>query len=162
MKRYFIYKLTNKVTGEIYIGKSSSKNPKHRWQRGWGYRKKNGEGIGNIGRAIVQYGWDNFIPEVLETDLSKEEAIEKERYYIASYRATEPGVGYNIREEKYNHTTLYNEYQSEYQRTRYNNDGEYKQRRKEYFKKWEEKFKAEHGCTFTTWKKRQSKIAQND
>ena len=44
--------------------------------------------------AIVKYGWDKFITEILETDLILAEANIKERYYISEYDTVVNG--YNL------------------------------------------------------------------
>lgn len=73
-----IYKITNKVTGDFYIG--SSKNIKHRWAchkspARWAYRP----GM-KLYQAMAQYGLDSFIFEVIEeTTMLKE----REQYWIS-------------------------------------------------------------------------------
>lgn len=42
-------------------------------------------------KDIVQYGWDNFIHEILEEHLSEIEAISRERFYIAKYDCVNKG-----------------------------------------------------------------------
>lgn len=49
-----------------------------------------------IGRAIEKYGWDNFQHVILESGLSKEEASQKEEYYIKMYNTMDDRFGYNI------------------------------------------------------------------
>lgn len=44
--------------------------------------------------AIQKYGWENFSHEVLEENLTLEEANEREKYYIALYNTVEEG--YNV------------------------------------------------------------------
>ena len=72
-----VYKITNNITGDFYIG--SSKNIKQRWT---GHRSpstwKNWPGI-KLYKAMAQYGRDNFTIEVIEetTDLHN-----REQYYI--------------------------------------------------------------------------------
>lgn len=46
--------------------------------------------------AIQKYGWNNFIHCVLEENLTKEEACNKEVLYIKQYKTTEDEFGYNI------------------------------------------------------------------
>lgn len=46
--------------------------------------------------AIRKYGWNSFLHEVLEDDLSFEDACTKERYYIAKYQSLTSQNGYNL------------------------------------------------------------------
>lgn len=46
--------------------------------------------------AIKKYGWNNFVPEIIEDNLSEKQAKEKERYYISLYNSTNDEYGYNI------------------------------------------------------------------
>lgn len=46
-------------------------------------------------KAINEFGWDNIEHGVLEYGLTKEEASEKEEYYINLYQTTNPEYGYN-------------------------------------------------------------------
>lgn len=77
MKISGVYKITNNITGDFYIG--SSKNIKQRWTS---HRSpstwKNWPGI-KLYKAMAQYGRDNFTIEVIEetTDLHN-----REQYYI--------------------------------------------------------------------------------
>lgn len=77
MKIAGVYKITNNITGDFYIG--SSKNIKQRWTS---HRSpstwKNWPGI-KLYKAMAQYGRDNFTIEVIEetTDLHN-----REQYYI--------------------------------------------------------------------------------
>lgn len=79
-----IYKITNKINGKIYIGKSTTNNENYY-----------GSGI-SINRAIKKYGKENFTKKILEqcdnvTDLNK-----KEIFWINYYGSTNRVVGYNI------------------------------------------------------------------
>lgn len=87
-KNYCVYLHVNKFNGKIYIG-ITSKKPEKRWQNGYGYGKDT-----YFGRAIKKYGWNNFDHYILEYDLSKEEAGEKEKYYIQYFNSLTPN-GYN-------------------------------------------------------------------
>lgn len=87
-KNYCVYLHVNKFNGKIYIGITSRK-PEIRWRSGKGYSEDT-----YFGRAIKKYGWDNFGHYILEYDLSKEEAGEKEKYYIQYFNSLAPN-GYN-------------------------------------------------------------------
>lgn len=47
-----------------------------------------------FGFAIETYGWDNFKREILEDNLTEEEALEKEQQYIHSYNSIQ--AGFNV------------------------------------------------------------------
>lgn len=88
--RYCIYCHTNKVNGMKYIGRTRL-NPLHRWQEeGRGYDERN-----SFGKAIAEYGWDNFTHEILEYGIiGSDIADKKEREYIKRLNTVYPN-GYN-------------------------------------------------------------------
>lgn len=89
-KRYILYKHTS-PSGRVYIG-ITCKTPAARWGHGGsGYRLQK-----YFWRAIEKYGWDNFKHDVLLRNLTKEEAVEKEKEYIAKYRSNNRKYGYNL------------------------------------------------------------------
>lgn len=91
MNNYCIYIHTNLINNKVYIGKAIYP-PTHRWGQ-------NGNGYKNCPRfwsAILHYGWDNFSHDILEKDLSKEEADNKEIFYIQQYNSTNLDKGYNL------------------------------------------------------------------
>lgn len=85
---YTVYKHTS-PNGKVYIGITRD-NLQHRWKGGHGYVNN-----AHFFRAIQRYGWDAFEHEVLFTELTEAEAIEKERELIALYDSTNPAKGYN-------------------------------------------------------------------
>lgn len=93
MNNWIIYKHTF-PNGKHYIGKTSQ-TPEDRWGKdGNKYQKQK-----LIWRAIQKYGWNNVTHEILYTDLSKEEADNKEKECIKKYHShyKDPeGPGYNI------------------------------------------------------------------
>lgn len=83
----YIYKTTNKLNGKIYIGLSKfapQENPEY---LGSGYILK---------KAIECYGAENFVKVILEECSTQEELLERERYWIATLKANDRNVGYNI------------------------------------------------------------------
>lgn len=98
---YTIYKHTNLLNGKCYIGQTKQTDLTRRWTGGSGYRD-----TPRFNHAIKKYGWSGFTHEILETGLTKEEADEKEIYYIKKFRSNERGYGYNIREGGHNCGTL--------------------------------------------------------
>ena len=89
-KLFSVYKHTNLINGKVYIG-ITSKIPKRRWQNGTGYRTQQ-----LFWRAIEKYGWDNFHSEVLFSNLSKEDACNKEIELISLYKSNNNNFGYNV------------------------------------------------------------------
>ena len=62
-----------------------------RWDNGRSYKT-----CPLVNRAINKYGWDNIKHEILCYADSKEEAEEKERFYISSFNSNNTQYGYNI------------------------------------------------------------------
>ena len=85
--KYYIYKRTNLINGMIYIGQTT-KDPKIRW---------NGENSSNqeIGKAIREFGKENFKDEIIDYASNREELNKKEIYWIKYYNSTDPSIGYN-------------------------------------------------------------------
>lgn len=85
---YCVYKHES-PNGKVYIGITGN-NPIERWGNGYHYSNNQ-----HFYRAILKYGWDNMKHEILFTDLTKEEACEKEIELIAKYQSNNPNYGYN-------------------------------------------------------------------
>lgn len=84
-----IYKITNKINGKCYIGKSI--NIFRRWRD-----EKNFRGINIYLKASFEkYGIENFTFEILE-ECIEEELNEKEKYYISLFDSTNKEKGYNM------------------------------------------------------------------
>ena len=84
-----IYKITNKVNGKVYVGKTK-RTLETRWAQ---HRRDANSKIAyfKLQKAIKQYGAENFIIEVIDHAATKEEADAKEVYWIRFYNATEKG-----------------------------------------------------------------------
>ena len=88
-KKWKVYK--HKAPNEkIYIG-ITSQDPERRWQNGYGYATQQ-----LFWRAIQKYGWENIQHEILEENLTKEEAFQKEKYYIDIFKSNQREYGYNV------------------------------------------------------------------
>ena len=85
MKKYCVYKHTNKSNQKSYIGMTCL-NPCVRWKGGQGYSAQK-----KFYTDILRYGWDNFTHEILYSDLSKEEAMQKEKELITRYNTIKNG-----------------------------------------------------------------------
>lgn len=84
---YYIYLTTNLINGKQYIGQHKGK-PTDKYY---------GSGT-NIVKAIQKYGKENFKKEILCYCSTREEADEKEKFYIAEFNAVENKNFYNNQE----------------------------------------------------------------
>ena len=91
-KSYTLYLHTNLFNNKKYVG-ITSLNPLQRWKNGLGYKKNE-----YFYRAIQKYGWGNFKHEILEQNLTLEQANQKEKDLIALLKSNNPYYGYNIQE----------------------------------------------------------------
>ena len=90
-KNFCIYKHTNLINNKVYIGQTCSK-PERRWRKdGVGYKDSP-----RFWNAIQSYGWENFSHEILQINLSQEEANEREKYWISFYNSMDEDYGYNL------------------------------------------------------------------
>ena len=113
MKISGIYKITNTVTGDFYIG--SSKDMKERWRSHkrpsvWKKYKNN-----QLYQDMQKYGLDKFEFEILE-EVEPEELKVAEQYFIETLKPTynnRNANGWDI--ERYKKTQK--EYQKEYQKS---------------------------------------------
>lgn len=90
MKKFIVYKHTNKSNGKVYIGITCQK-PEHRWNGGRGYK-----GNDHFFKSILKYGWSNFKHEILYENLEELQAKTLEISLIRFYDSTNPNNGYNI------------------------------------------------------------------
>ena len=90
-KNHKIYKYTNKVNNKVYIGRTYRTLERRAGYKGEGY-----QGCTYFYRAIQKYGWDNFIPEIIEENLTAPEASKREIYWIHFYESSNKEKGYNL------------------------------------------------------------------
>jgi group I intron endonuclease len=83
----YIYKITNKVDGKVYIGQTN--NPNRRLYNHVSAKK------GRLGIAISQFGKNSFTMDILATALSDDCINELEVLMIKQYNAQDLEVGYN-------------------------------------------------------------------
>ncbi|MDD4242770.1 MAG: NUMOD3 domain-containing DNA-binding protein [Bacilli bacterium] len=95
MNNYLIYKYTS-PSGKSYIGQTC--NLRRRL-----IEHKNKNGCIAFHNAILKYGFENFIEEILEENLTLEEANERESYWIKTENTLAPN-GYNLHTGGLNHT----------------------------------------------------------
>ena len=86
-RKYLVYKHTNLINGKNYIGITYHiENPNIRWEGGSGYIQND-----IFFKDILFYGWNNFSHEILETNISEDEIIQKEIEYIKQYEGYTKG-----------------------------------------------------------------------
>lgn len=91
---YCVYKHTclahGPSFGKVYIGITGRK-PHKRWRSGKNY----GHCI-YFDNAIKKYGWENFSHEILESGLTRSQAIKAERKYVKQFQANDNRFGFNL------------------------------------------------------------------
>lgn len=88
-----IYKVTNIINNKIYIGQtinSLQKRQSKHFSEAKLYKKY------LFPRALLKYGKENFIWEVIDEAKTKEELNEKEKFWIWFNASTDPNLGYNM------------------------------------------------------------------
>lgn len=88
-----IYKITNNITNEVYIGQSV--NIKRRWQEHLLHGRKQDCKNSELYNAMRTYGIENFSFEIIE-ECRKEKLNEREKYYIAYYDSYNNGYNMQI------------------------------------------------------------------
>lgn len=86
---YIVYKHTT-PNNKVYIGISGF-DPQYRWLNGRGYKHQS-----VFFNAIIKYGWINIKHEILFSELTKEEALNKEEELIKLYQSYDRRYGYNV------------------------------------------------------------------
>lgn len=95
MKSNEVYKITNKITGKIYIGitnQGSGARYRHHW-----YEARIGESA-PIHRSMAKYGEENFTLEIIDFADTYEELKEKEKFWIKELNSMDRKIGYNLTE----------------------------------------------------------------
>ena len=87
---YYIYMIVNKINNKKYIGKRKCKND---------IEKDNYMGSGKILKlAFLKYGKENFDKIIIDICKNEKELDDREKYWIAFYKACESKEFYNIAE----------------------------------------------------------------
>lgn len=84
----FIYKITNNVNGMVYIGRT--KCVYKRWRQHCYYARR-GLTDCKLYEAIREFGQENFTVKTIDHAVTKDEADEKEMFWIKHYNAIEEG-----------------------------------------------------------------------
>jgi group I intron endonuclease len=99
MPKSYVYKLTNKVNGKVYVGKSN--NPSERLIRHFSTAKTGSDQNHKyqlIHKAIAKYGKENFVFKILEECMSEQIAYEQEMAWIEKLKSNDRKFGYNQNE----------------------------------------------------------------
>ena len=88
----FIYKITNKINGKIYVGKTEQ-TLLQRWNR---HLQDVGKKNRPLYNAIAKHGPEFFVMEVVEECKSKEDLSIREIFWIASLKSTIVDGNYNL------------------------------------------------------------------
>ena len=91
MNKNIVYCHINKINGKRYIGITERHLKERCGVNGVNYKKST-----RFYNAIKKYGWDNFDHIILEKNLSRKQASEREQYYINLYNTMDDRYGYNI------------------------------------------------------------------
>ena len=157
MKISAVYKITNAITGDFYIG--SSKDVKRRWiehkcTSSWKNNPNN-----QMYLDFQKYGLENFVFEILEV-VEIDKLKEMEQHYIETLKPTYNNYnakGWDIERHKkskeeykkeYQKTERYKEYQKEYQKE-YKKEYNKTERYKEYHNKYDNQLCSYNGETLT-------------
>jgi group I intron endonuclease len=94
----YVYKITNKINGKIYIGKT--KTPGSRFKKHISVAKqgKSNRNFFYLHAAIAKYGCEFFVFEIIEKCSSEDEAYDRESFWIKSYSSNDKNKGYNLNE----------------------------------------------------------------
>ena len=118
-----IYKITNTITNDFYIG--SSKNVKHRWANHKCPSRWKNYPNSQLYKDMKKYGVENFEFEIL-AEVEPEELKETEQEFIETLKPT-----YNNRNANGLDIDKFKDYQKEYHKE-YNKSDKYKEYQKEY------------------------------
>lgn len=90
-----VYKVTNTLTGQIYIGITTASLDERMARHIRSSRSKSKRKC-YFHRALAVYNKESFIWEILESCESKEQLIAREQFYILYYQSYRPDKGYNL------------------------------------------------------------------
>lgn len=92
----YIYKITNKINGMVYVGQTTKQKPTDRFSqhRYLARHPEQEKHASYLHRAMAKYGVDNFSFEVLE-EVRSEDLNDREQYWIKSLNCLSPN-GYNL------------------------------------------------------------------
>ena len=136
MKISGVYRITNAITGDFYIG--SSKDVKRRWESHKWPSTWNRYSNNPLYKDMQKYGVENFEFEIL-AEVEPEELKEAEQQFIEKLQPT-----YNNRNANGFDFERYKDYQKEH-----NKSDKYKEYQKEYHRKYNNQLCFYNGQTLT-------------
>lgn len=92
----FIYVYTNKINGHQYVGQTNNIQKRFNGHKSDSYNINSHSYNYPLHNAIRKYGIENFNFEVIESNLTQEEANEREKYWINEKNSHVSKGGYNI------------------------------------------------------------------
>jgi len=93
----FIYLITNKVTGKVYVGQHKGDDLQHYLQQKFYEAEHRLKARSHLYASIRKHGRDAFSIQPLVSDIqTREELNQKEKEFIELYDSRNPEVGYNI------------------------------------------------------------------
>lgn len=94
---FYCYRITNLITEKIYIGKAVDVTK--RWsQHKTAAKRQDSNDFSILHRAMLKYGFDQFIIEQLSKHETEAEALAQETLFIEQYQSRNRDIGYNITE----------------------------------------------------------------
>ena len=145
MKISAVYKITNTVTGDCYIGSSNDIN--RRWAAHKCPSRWNEHPNSQLYHDFQKYGIDKFVFEVL-AEIEAGSLKEAEQKFIETLKPTYNQMnakGLNIeRKKEYKKTDKYKDYQKQYQKT-----DKFKEYQKKYKKEYQNQLCFYNGETLT-------------
>ena len=90
-----IYKITNTINGKIYVGLTTTSLTKRMYSYKSAAKSKKDISHGIV-LALRKYGFEQFVFEIIDHAISKQELKQKEIEHIALLKATDPLIGYNV------------------------------------------------------------------
>ena len=142
-----IYKITNTITGDFYIG--SSKDVKHRWachkcQSKWNECPNN-----PMYQDMKQYGVDSFVFEVL-AEVEAGSLKEMEQHFIETLKPTYNNYnanGWNIeRRKEYQQSKEYKESQKRYRQSEKGKESQKKRHQTKEYKEYQKEYQQSKKC----------------
>lgn len=96
-KNFYVYKITNLINNKIYIGKTNNIEKRFKSHiiiaNGGPIKYKNSFSV--IHKAIIKYGKENFIIEMLSEHDNEKESLLSEIDFIKKFNSNNNKIGYN-------------------------------------------------------------------
>jgi group I intron endonuclease len=89
-----IYKVTNKMNGKVYVGKTVQSLNRRKAQHKYNAFTQNNDTY--FYNAIRKYGWNSFEWIIIDKSENTNELNELEKKYIKKYKSTNKNFGYNL------------------------------------------------------------------